>query len=577
MPLAWGADYYLVGSFTNWANNNDYLQYQFTESNGTYSITKDIPANAEFQIVKVDGNYKTWFGAKSENSVDQYIYHNCKLGTSKDSGKNFKISTAGTTSFTFKIDQTQNDPWPYQLEATRTPKLSLKFNANATDNTTSWSNLVLEDMTLNDAGWWTITKAFPANSNNSTNVQFCFVDEFGQDFGWIQDDNSWYWIDKAGLVDGALYNMKFTDGRYIMRIPGEVSLSVNSDLSKLSVTPSLAVIENSCDPSHTYTVADDMQVVFINSEKNFVIARDLTGTTVNCPSGKVDYMTTVAKEHSGPWEQFNWVMLHFTTTPPTSLSKNCIIKGGSLKGWYNDPYNYTINVDANSTLSVETGTAFTPNVYCPANFGPNTDGVQKGYQVVDGASVGESATVDYWLMTPKRMEVFELSGALWYNQGDYTNKPGFYMEKRWHDTDNADKWFNPAGLKGGIGLNTSNNSTDSPSLVNGQSYRFLTVAWYMMIPVSAPSYGEPLRGKPYSLEPEPGSTLNDAFSAGALNLTGGNDQIVTGVSEVKSGSEVVSVTYCDLAGRMSQKPFAGVNIIVTRYSDGSTTTQKVIR
>ena len=362
-----------------------------------------------------------------------------------------------------------------------------------------------------------------------------------------------------------------------INVAGTLRFTLNTNYHWVEVVATtLAWIEGNGTVNNSYTVSDDMQVVFINSEKNFVIARDLTGTTINCPSGKVDYMTTVAKEHSGSWQQYNWVMLHFTTTPPTSLSKNCIIKGGSLKGWYNDPYNYTINVDANSTLSVETGTEFTPNVYCPANFGPNTDGVQKGYQVVDGASVGESATVDYWLMTPKRMEVFELSGALWYNQGDYTNKPGFYMEKRWHDTDNADKWFNPAGLKGGIGLNTDYNS-DSPSLTPGQSYRFLTVAWYMMIPVNAPSYGEPLRGKPYSLEPEPGSTLNAAFSAGALNLTGGNDQIVTGVNEVKTGSDVVSVTYCDLAGRMSQKPFAGVNIIVTRYSDGTVKTTKAIK
>jgi hypothetical protein len=49
------------------------------------------------------------------------------------------------------------------------------------------------------------------------------------------------------------------------------------------------------------------------------------------------------------------------------------------------------------------------------------------------------------------------------------------------------------------------------------------------------------------------------------------------VNEVKTGSDVVSVTYCDLAGRVSQKPFAGVNIIVTRYSDGTVKTTKAIK
>ena len=565
MPLAWG-DFYLTGDFNSWAMADG--NYKFTPSTGDgctiYTLTvTNLPA-CHFKI----SNGSTKYGHHESDDVNIVVnfhhnYHDYNYARPIEAGGDFVLQSAGTTTFTFKYTNEN----PYQLEVTREPKLSFLFNEDADHS--SWESTDMTDAST----CWTISKIFPENlgTNDQGPVQFYFVDEFGQGWSWVNDNGSdWFWMYPNSLVDGATINMKATSNKFVMKVPGEVVLNVNKDLKTLTVTPSLAVIENSCDPSHTYTVADDMQVVFINSEKNFVIARDLTGTTVNCPSDKVDYMTTVAKEHSGSWQQYNWVMLHFTTTPPTSLSKNCIIKGGSLKGWYNDPYNYTINVDANSTLSVETGTEFTPNVYCPANFGPNTDGVQKGYQVVDGASVGESATVDYWLMTPKRMEVFELSGALWYNDG-------FYMEKRWHDTDNADKWFNPAGLKGGIGLNTSNNSTDSPSLVNGQSYRFLTVAWYMMIPANAPSYGEPLRGKPYSLEPEPGSTLNAAFSAGALNLTGGNDQIVTGVSEVKTGSEVVSVTYCDLAGRVSQKPFAGVNIIVTRYSDGTVKTTKAIK
>ena len=43
-----------------------------------------------------------------------------------------------------------------------------------------------------------------------------------------------------------------------------------------------------------------------------------------------------------------------------------------------------------------------------------------------------------------------------------------------------------------------------------------------------------------------------------------------------SANEVVSVTYCDLAGRMSSKPFSGVNIVVTRYASGATATNRVV-
>ena len=57
-------------------------------------------------------------------------------------------------------------------------------------------------------------------------------------------------------------------------------------------------------------------------------------------------------------------------------------------------------------------------------------------------------------------------------------------------------------------------------------------------------------------------------------------QIVTGVIETlfnQGPAEVVSVTYVNSLGMTSDKPFDGINIVVTRYSDGTTSTTKVIR
>ena len=51
----------------------------------------------------------------------------------------------------------------------------------------------------------------------------------------------------------------------------------------------------------------------------------------------------------------------------------------------------------------------------------------------------------------------------------------------------------------------------------------------------------------------------------------------TGVIETLSGAQVVSTTFVNMQGMQSSTPFAGVNIMVTRYSDGSTTTMKVIK
>ncbi len=55
--------------------------------------------------------------------------------------------------------------------------------------------------------------------------------------------------------------------------------------------------------------------------------------------------------------------------------------------------------------------------------------------------------------------------------------------------------------------------------------------------------------------------------------------VVTGISAVKMdvNREVVGVSYVNTVGQVSSTPWQGVNMVVTRYSDGSTTTRKVIK
>ena len=52
---------------------------------------------------------------------------------------------------------------------------------------------------------------------------------------------------------------------------------------------------------------------------------------------------------------------------------------------------------------------------------------------------------------------------------------------------------------------------------------------------------------------------------------------IVGLNELYNYSVVESVTYVNPQGMQSSRPFDGVNIVVTRYSDGSTRTSKIIR
>ena len=60
-----------------------------------------------------------------------------------------------------------------------------------------------------------------------------------------------------------------------------------------------------------------------------------------------------------------------------------------------------------------------------------------------------------------------------------------------------------------------------------------------------------------------------------LSFTAGTPS--TGIDQPVVEKQVLSHTYYNLAGMASNKPFDGMNIVVTRYSDGTTSATKVIR
>ena len=49
------------------------------------------------------------------------------------------------------------------------------------------------------------------------------------------------------------------------------------------------------------------------------------------------------------------------------------------------------------------------------------------------------------------------------------------------------------------------------------------------------------------------------------------------ISQITAQKEVAKVRYINVAGQESDTPFEGINVVVTTYTDGSTTTSKVIK
>ena len=57
-------------------------------------------------------------------------------------------------------------------------------------------------------------------------------------------------------------------------------------------------------------------------------------------------------------------------------------------------------------------------------------------------------------------------------------------------------------------------------------------------------------------------------------ITSEENGVVTGVSTLGGERNVVSRQYVNVAGVRSSQPWSGVNIVITTYSDGTTTATK---
>jgi hypothetical protein len=76
--------------------------------------------------------------------------------------------------------------------------------------------------------------------------------------------------------------------------------------------------------------------------------------------------------------------------------------------------------------------------------------------------------------------------------------------------------------------------------------------------------------KPYTAERV--SFADGNIDAGDIVL----ETDVTGIKDIDANREVAGVTYYNMAGQQSDKAFDGVNIVVTKYTDGTKKTTKVV-
>lgn len=318
----------------------------------------------------------------------------------------------------------------------------------------------------------------------------------------------------------------------------------------LTSEATLAQIESEGYIGNRYTVSDELVAVdyAIVDDAIYLWCKDQGNASIApapAVGDKIDYLRNDQyAQNDRAWDESNWVALKFSVgsvqTAVTSITsaKGHKINAGTITGVYSDATNYTIAMPEGEGLptgAVGDEFTYTPNVYCVANFNP-------AYLTEDGAQLKDNGNV-YFFMTPKVQEVCEITYAYW----------------------NAENFIVPttSGFVGSLSLDWTYNETGNvTSQLNADNiYRFKTIVQRTGATTSLPA-----------LKAEGG-----AYKVAPLNLTSTSKaDIPTAIGTVKAGVDVVDVYYVNSTGLMSKTPFQGVNIIVTRYSDGSRTTVKKV-
>ncbi len=334
-----------------------------------------------------------------------------------------------------------------------------------------------------------------------------------------------------------------------------------------------------------YIVSD--RLIGVYAMNNILWAKDVdydSNVASTRPDGTRDYMAGyadyMASDERGEmqsirteWEQKNWVQLDFTDVQGDYTADYYVKKylaAGTVKGKYVDDQNYKIRLTSLPTALNQDDqggilTAYQPNYYCPVNFmasqSENTfPGVDEGF-----------TDRTYYFLNPKIQEYAIIMAAMW----DKTQHC-FVVSAKDEGTES-----NMANLDGAFSVAWDYNNwnapgdpevfapdqTDNLDAAQVQPYMFHAI---IQKPVSN------VNATPARLAPKDGQTPASNYLVYPLDLAVTANHIVTAVQTVGGAKAVQSVTYCDLAGRMSSKPFAGINIVVTRYTDGTVKTSKLV-
>lgn len=314
------------------------------------------------------------------------------------------------------------------------------------------------------------------------------------------------------------------------------------------------------DKDTEYTILNDLRGV-VALPGNVILAKDENGNAVGkvTPTGKSfminaksyfsDDTESVNAKAQEDYDQSNWVEIELPSGVSASDYVDKIITGLSVKGRYTDPVNPRLVASEVPAKGGQTG-AYTRNAMCPANFMGTSQKCNS-----------EENHGEYFFMTPKPNECVQVVWAI-YNSID----GNFYIPAK-------EGSINTHAFKGGFGIGWTYNKVSETSfgeptgLQDGNLYQFKAV-----VKKSVP--GSTKAGK-RNIAYDHTQDISGNYLIYPLDLTSGS--LVTGITNVSGAKTVKSVRYFNAMGMQLAEPAPGINIVVTTYTDGTATSQKVLK
>ena len=236
------------------------------------------------------------------------------------------------------------------------------------------------------------------------------------------------------------------------------------------------------------------------------------------------------------YAQNNWMLVSLPVELYNQVNEKNTVT--SITGSLTEKFN--VAMEATNVVFENATNDFAPNTYCPINF--------MGESSVKGTN--PAYTSSYYFATPKANEYANVVWAV-YNGG------AFYLPSHTGS-------INVQEFKAAFNVDYSLNSNVAPQLTDGAVYSFEALVKEVATTnaKSAPAYDATV-------------TPSTKYVVYPLNLDA--DKVATGVNDVNSAKEVKGVSYFNMMGVESAQPFDGVNIMVTTYTDGTSSTAKVLR